>query len=110
VIARAVAPGLPKPDSAVAPSPHHGTGCPDHSVSLILPPRVIVASMVASRRTIHGCHLWWTVRPAVASRCRCAGWLDELVTRTYPMDEIDCVFPDMKAGEVARGVLGIGAT
>jgi Zn-dependent alcohol dehydrogenase len=36
--------------------------------------------------------------------------LDELVTRTYPMDEIDSVFADMKAGEVARGVFGIGAT
>jgi S-(hydroxymethyl)glutathione dehydrogenase/alcohol dehydrogenase len=31
--------------------------------------------------------------------------LDELVTRTYALDEIDQAFADLTAGEVARGVL-----
>jgi Zn-dependent alcohol dehydrogenase len=34
--------------------------------------------------------------------------LVELVTRTYPIEDIDSVFADMRAGEVARGALGIG--
>ena len=31
--------------------------------------------------------------------------LDELVTRTYPLDEIQTVFDDVTAGSLARGVL-----
>jgi S-(hydroxymethyl)glutathione dehydrogenase/alcohol dehydrogenase len=31
--------------------------------------------------------------------------LDELVTRTYPLEEVETVFSDMAEGKVARGVL-----
>lgn len=31
--------------------------------------------------------------------------LDELVTRTYPLDAVEQVFADMRSGELARGVL-----
>jgi S-(hydroxymethyl)glutathione dehydrogenase/alcohol dehydrogenase len=31
--------------------------------------------------------------------------LDELVTRTYPLEEVERVFEDMEAGALARGVL-----
>ena len=31
--------------------------------------------------------------------------LDELVTRTYPIDEVQQAFDDMEAGKNARGVL-----
>ena len=31
--------------------------------------------------------------------------LDELVTRTYPLEEVETVFADMADGKVARGVL-----
>ena len=35
--------------------------------------------------------------------------LDELVTRRYPLEEIETVFADMKAGKLARGVLSVSA-
>jgi S-(hydroxymethyl)glutathione dehydrogenase/alcohol dehydrogenase len=35
--------------------------------------------------------------------------LDELVTQRYPLEEIETVFTDMKAGKLARGVLAISA-
>jgi Zn-dependent alcohol dehydrogenase len=35
--------------------------------------------------------------------------LDELVSKRYPIDDIETVFADMKSGTIARGVLGIGA-
>jgi S-(hydroxymethyl)glutathione dehydrogenase/alcohol dehydrogenase len=31
--------------------------------------------------------------------------LDELVTRTYPLDQFEAVSDDMEAGQLARGVL-----
>jgi S-(hydroxymethyl)glutathione dehydrogenase/alcohol dehydrogenase len=34
--------------------------------------------------------------------------LDELVSRRYPIDEVEAVFADMQSGSIARGVLGIG--
>lgn len=35
--------------------------------------------------------------------------LDELITRTYPMDSIHEVLEDMEAGRLARGVLDVGS-
>ena len=35
--------------------------------------------------------------------------LDELVSRTYPMEDISSTFEDMHNGELARGVLDISA-
>jgi len=34
---------------------------------------------------------------------------DELVSRTYPIEDIEVVFEDMKAARIARGVLAIGS-
>jgi S-(hydroxymethyl)glutathione dehydrogenase/alcohol dehydrogenase len=35
--------------------------------------------------------------------------LDELVTQRYPLEDIETVFADMKAGKLARGVLAVSA-